>query len=102
MVKAPFQHAIVIGGGIAGLLAARVLTNHCDRITVIERDHYPTTPTVRAGTPQARQIHTFLLKGQYILEALFPGFGARLRAGGATKHDFASDGLYFYGGAVHV
>lgn len=32
------MHALVIGGSMAGLLAARVLANHFDRVTIVERD----------------------------------------------------------------
>lgn len=34
------QTAVVIGGGIAGLLAARVLSEQCQVVTLIERDSY--------------------------------------------------------------
>ena len=36
------NHAAVIGGSIAGLWTARVLADHFDRVTVIDRDHFPT------------------------------------------------------------
>jgi phytoene dehydrogenase-like protein len=29
-------HAVVIGGSMAGLLAARVLADHFDRVTILE------------------------------------------------------------------
>ncbi|MBA2392120.1 MAG: FAD-dependent monooxygenase [Ktedonobacteraceae bacterium] len=93
----PFRHVIVIGGGIAGLLAARVVSGYSERVTVVERDYYPNAPNFRAGTPQARQVHTFLLRGQQIIEALFPGFREKILAAGACEHDFASETLYFYG-----
>ena len=32
------RHGVVIGGSIAGLLAARALANHLDRVTLLERD----------------------------------------------------------------
>jgi len=32
------HHAVVIGGSMAGLLAARVLSDHFERVTIIERD----------------------------------------------------------------
>jgi len=41
------QTAVVIGGGIAGLLAARVLSEQCQVVTLIERDSYPQSPTFR-------------------------------------------------------
>ena len=54
----PSKQAIVIGGGIAGLLAARVLLNHFEQVTLLERDQYPNEPVFRPGVPQGRQIHT--------------------------------------------
>ena len=35
------EHAIVIGGSMAGLLAARVLSAHFGRVTLLERDLFP-------------------------------------------------------------
>jgi phytoene dehydrogenase-like protein len=32
------NHALVIGGSITGLLAVRILVNHFQRVTVVERD----------------------------------------------------------------
>ena len=95
-------HAIVIGGGIAGLLAARVLVNHFAQVTLIERDHYPDTPVFRAGVPQGRHIHVMLLRGQRALEELFPGLKAKLLAHGAIERTYGAEGdgasLYYYGG----
>ena len=34
-------HAIVIGAGIGGLVAARVLADRYDRVTILERDALP-------------------------------------------------------------
>lgn len=94
-------HAIVIGGGIAGLLAARVLVKHFEQVTLIERDHYPDAPVFRAGVPQGRHIHVMLLRGQRALEELFPGFTAKLLAQGAIERTYGAEGdgasLYYYG-----
>ena len=38
------RSAVVIGGSIAGLLAARVLADHFDTVTLIDRDVFPVTP----------------------------------------------------------
>ena len=89
-------HAIVIGGGITGLLAARVLLNHFARVTLIERDHYPENPVFRSGVPQGRQGHIFLLKGQQTIASLFPGIGEKLIKHGAIEQDYGSQTLYYY------
>ncbi|MGK7916013.1 MAG: FAD-dependent oxidoreductase, partial [Prochloraceae cyanobacterium] len=68
------NHALVIGGSIAGLLAARVLAEHFERVTIIERDYYPENPEPRSGVPQSNQGHFLLARGKQILEELFPGF----------------------------
>jgi phytoene dehydrogenase-like protein len=36
------RHAIVIGGSMAGLLAARVLADYFEQVTILERDRFPT------------------------------------------------------------
>ena len=36
-------HAVVLGGSFAGLLAARVLSDHFEHVTLIERDVYTET-----------------------------------------------------------
>jgi 2-polyprenyl-6-methoxyphenol hydroxylase-like FAD-dependent oxidoreductase len=76
-------HAVVIGVGLAGLLAARVLAGHFDRITVIDRDRLPDRPGFRPGVPQSRHLHVLLGRGLECLEQLFPGFEADLVAAGA-------------------
>lgn len=92
-----FAHAIVIGGGMAGLLAACVLLNHFEEVTIIERDHYPQEPVFRPGVPQGRQVHILLLRGQHLLEAFFPGLSQKLLAQGATPQDYANGILYNFG-----
>lgn len=97
-IKAKREHAIVIGGGIAGLLATRILADHFAQVTLIERDRYPRDPAFRPGVPQGRQVHTLLLRGQRELEGLFPGLGQRLLVQGAVERDYGQDSLYYYGG----
>lgn len=101
-VSGPRQRAIVIGGGIAGLLAARALVNHFATVTLIERDHYPAEPIFRPGVPQGRQVHMMLLRGQRILERFFPGLEAALNAAGAVPRTYGAEGegasIYYYQG----
>jgi len=58
------RHAVVLGGSLAGLLAARVLSDHFEHVTLIERDVYPETPETRRGIPQANHVHGLLLRGR--------------------------------------
>jgi len=44
-------HALVIGGSMAGLFAARVLSEHFERVTILERDRFPDGPKFRKGVP---------------------------------------------------
>ncbi len=67
------RHALVIGGGMAGLLAARVLPNHFDSVTLVERNCFSEQPMSRQGVPQANHVHVLLTQGQQILEQLLPG-----------------------------
>lgn len=85
------QHAVVIGGSMAGLLAARVLLNHFGRVTVLERDRIPEQPSPRNGVPQAHHVHILLAQGQRILEQLFPGLEAELELAGAPQVNWTRD-----------
>ncbi len=83
------KQAIVIGAGIAGLLAARVLSEHYGRVLIVERDVFPSHFEVRAGTPQAFHVHRILPRGKMILEHLFPGYTQELLAEGAYENRIA-------------
>lgn len=85
------SHAITIGGGIAGLLAARVLTDHFDEVTVIERDCFSEVPQPRQGVPQSCHPHVLLVQGQMILEQFFPGIREELLLQGALSLDWSAD-----------
>jgi hypothetical protein len=77
------EHAVVIGGSMAGLLAARVLAAHFEHVTIVERDSFPDRPEFRKGVPQARHLHVLLGRGQQLIEQYFPGILAELSAAGA-------------------
>jgi 2-polyprenyl-6-methoxyphenol hydroxylase-like FAD-dependent oxidoreductase len=80
----PATSAVVIGGSLAGMCAARVLSDCVDKVTIIERDAYPAAPDFRAGVPQARHVHNLLARGLREFESFFPGFEARMRERGAV------------------
>jgi len=78
------EHALVIGGSLAGLLAARVLSDSYDRVTVLDRDTLPAgLSDHRRGIPQARHVHTLRLGGQEAVEELLPGLRDEALAAGA-------------------
>jgi len=85
------RHAVVIGGGVAGLLAARVLADHFESVTLIERDGISTEPKPRKGIPQGHHVHGLLAKGLEILSQLFPDLVPALLAGGAATGDMGRD-----------
>lgn len=77
------QHALVIGGSLAGLFAARVLADFFDTVTILDRDVFPVTPDHRKGVPQSYHAHGLLPTGFAAIEQLFPGIMGELRADGA-------------------
>ena len=94
------QQAIVIGGSIAGLTAARVLAAHFDRVIVLERDALEQRPAVHKSTPQGNHIHTLLLGGLQAMSSLYPGFVERLHKMGAVPIRAMSDFAIFFGNGV--
>ncbi|BAZ15350.1 hypothetical protein NIES4071_72220 [Calothrix sp. NIES-4071] len=85
------SHAVVIGSSMTGLLAARVLVEHFDLVTVVERDQLPQKPEYRQGVPQTHHVHVLLTQGQRILEQLFPGIKDQLATAGAPSVDWVND-----------
>jgi flavin-dependent dehydrogenase len=83
--------AVVLGGGFAGVLAAMVLAEHVDDVTLVEGADYPSGPRIRRGLPQAHHSHILVTGGARALEALLPGTVAALAASGAQRRGF-SDG----------
>lgn len=77
------DHAVVLGASMAGLLAARVLSDAYDRVTVLDRDTLPANGEHRKGVPQDRHVHAILPKGEEVLNELFPGLTRQLTAAGA-------------------
>ena len=72
---------------MAGLTAARVLSDRYGQVTVLDRDELPDEPVPRRGVPQGSHPHILLASGLQELDARFPGFEAELIAAGGTKFD---------------
>jgi 2-polyprenyl-6-methoxyphenol hydroxylase-like FAD-dependent oxidoreductase len=80
------ERAVVIGAGLGGLLAARVLADRFEQVTVVDRDALPASDEPRRAVPQGRHCHTLLPSGQLCLEQLLPGILAELVADGAPRY----------------
>src|SRR3984893_1805301 len=85
---------IVIGGSMAGLLAARVLVDHFREVVLVERDRLPADAEFRAGVPQSRHLHVLLVRGAQLLEQFFPGIRAELVGAGAEILSWPRDLLW--------
>ena len=92
------DRAVVLGGSMAGLLAARVLADAYPEVVVVERDELPEAPAHRRGVPQSRHIHGLLARGQQALEELFEGLTAELVARGAPSGDMLQHVRLYFGG----
>jgi len=78
--------AAVVGAGVAGLAAARVLADHFEQVIVFERDELPASASHRPGIPQGRHVHALLAGGERALSGLLPGFADDLLAAGAVPY----------------
>jgi len=85
------KKALVVGASIAGLLAARVLSDHFEEVVLIDRDSLPEDAMDRKGVPQGRYYHVLLIRGQESLERFFPGFAIRLDEAGAPYVKWLSE-----------
>jgi 2-polyprenyl-6-methoxyphenol hydroxylase-like FAD-dependent oxidoreductase len=92
------DRAVVLGGSMAGLLAARVLADAYTEVVVVERDELPHAAAHRRGVPQSRHIHGLLARGQQALEELFDGLTAELVDLGAPAGDLLQHLRAYFGG----
>ncbi len=89
---------IIIGGGIAGKLAARVLSDQFKEVIIVERDSEPLGPVPRKGVPQGKHIHALLHAGEKGLEELFPGITETFQTTGAVQINSTKDLAWFHHG----
>ncbi|GAA4012314.1 FAD-dependent oxidoreductase [Allokutzneria multivorans] len=78
------RRAVVLGASMAGLLAARVLSDHAEEVLIIERDASEADNEPRPGVPQGTQVHGLLPAGNLQLDRWFPGFTAEAIEAGGT------------------
>jgi 2-polyprenyl-6-methoxyphenol hydroxylase-like FAD-dependent oxidoreductase len=92
------QRAVVVGGSVAGLLAAAVLSRCYDHVDVLEQDTISGSFEPRARVPQAHHVHLLLQRGKQIIEDLVPGFLAELENAGCIVADLSHDVKWFQAG----
>ena len=88
------ERAIVVGGELGGLSAARALSGRFRQVVILDRDDLPDGATPRPGVPQGKHPHGLLGGGLNALEQLFPDFGYELGRAGAVPIDRGFDTLY--------
>jgi 2-polyprenyl-6-methoxyphenol hydroxylase-like FAD-dependent oxidoreductase len=88
------QSAVVIGSGIAGLLAATVLSDHFRIVTILDKDPSVGSPSPRGGAVQGAHLHVLLKRGQEILFDLFPTIESELQTSGCSTIDWAKDTIW--------
>ena len=96
--RADGGRAVVLGGSMAGLLAARTLSETYREVVVVDRDPLTDGTGARRGVPQGRHAHGLVAQGQQILEELFPGLTDDLIRSGVRVGDFSGDIRWYFGG----
>jgi 2-polyprenyl-6-methoxyphenol hydroxylase-like FAD-dependent oxidoreductase len=92
------DHAVVLGASMSGLLAARVLADAYEHVTVLDRDVLPEGEQDRKGVPQGRHAHVLLTSGAQVLDELFPGMLTDLAAAGVPVLRDFREGWFSVGG----
>lgn len=98
----PIRHAVVIGAGIGGLLAANALAKHAATVTILERDALPRGIEPRKGVPQGQHVHALLARGLRAVEDAVPGFIEDLQSHGAELGDASNRATWFQSGSLHA
>jgi len=89
------EHAVVIGGSLTGLMTARVLADHFESVTVLERDHVESGPALHKSVLQGNHAHGLLLGGQQVMAMLYPGFLASLNKLGSVRCRMGKEWVFY-------
>ncbi|MFJ3667380.1 FAD-dependent oxidoreductase [Streptomyces sp. NPDC090106] len=89
--ETPLGRVLVIGGSIAGTLAAAAVAPHFTEVLLLDRDELPDEPVFRKGVPQGAHFHALLAAGRQAMDDLLPGFSEHAFAMGAARLDSAEN-----------
>lgn len=98
MVDNDKTRAVVLGGSIAGLFAARVLSDAYDEVVVVDRDTLAGVDAPRKSRPQGRHINAMHVRGRLVMEELYPGITSELMTDGCPSGDFSGDCRWYFHG----
>lgn len=98
MPEEPVGRAVVLGGSLAGLLAANVLAEAYAEVLVVDRDELTGVAGYRKGVPHGRHAHGLVARGHQILEKQFPGLTADMEAAGVRPGDFSGAIRWYFNG----
>ncbi|OBJ55387.1 FAD-binding oxidoreductase [Mycobacterium asiaticum] len=91
--------AVIIGGSIAGIAAAKVCSETFERVIVLEQDDAHRRREGRPGAAQGWHLHHLLTAGQIELDRFFPGIVDDMVREGAFKVDMAAQYRIRLGGS---
>lgn len=94
----PRDRAVVLGGGMAGLLAARVLAETYAEVLLVDRDDLVGVTGYRKGVPHGRHAHGLVARGHQILEGQFPGLTQGMQDSGVQPGDFSGEIRWYFSG----
>ena len=86
-----FNKAIVIGGSIAGKLAAKALSTSFKEVIIIEAGEKWDGKVSRKRVPQSNHPHVLLKGGGNAIEKLFPNITNELIEAGSIVNNFTRD-----------
>jgi 2-polyprenyl-6-methoxyphenol hydroxylase-like FAD-dependent oxidoreductase len=89
------DRAVVVGGSVGGLMTARVLSDHFNLVTVLERDEIEDRPVIHKSVPQGNHFHGLLQGGQQVMSSLYPGFTEELQNLGAVRLRIGRDVVWY-------
>ncbi|MFI5845699.1 NAD(P)/FAD-dependent oxidoreductase [Catenuloplanes sp. NPDC051500] len=96
------KRAVVLGGSMGGILAARVLSESYDEVLIIDRDVVLGVTGTRRGAPHAVHAHALHARGHLILEELFPGLTDGLTEAGIPSCDLGEMRWYLNGRPARI
>ncbi|MGW1783930.1 NAD(P)/FAD-dependent oxidoreductase [Streptomyces sp. NPDC002143] len=83
------HRAVVIGAGLAGVLAAAAVAGSFEEVVVLERDDLPDGPVQRKGVPQGRHAHLLMPGGLAAMEEVLVDVDVRRRLLDAGAHEMS-------------